>query len=162
MDRTLRPPSLLPVTLPRPAPGVLGAPSLRSFRMGGVSSKARPFSSTPPRDPNPIPTSCLSFKKGICGCFRPAADTRRPRSSQPHRDEWKTTKSLGRLLPGLILALVLLTTIQAHPQGCSQCRETIGQTPARTQSAYRKAIVVLVIAGTGLFTASVLVMRRFR
>jgi hypothetical protein len=50
----------------------------------------------------------------------------------------------------------------AHSQGCDQCREAVGQTPARTQSAYRKAIVTMVFAGASVFTAAVLTLRRYR
>ncbi len=47
-------------------------------------------------------------------------------------------------------------------QGCSQCREAAGQTPAETQRAYRKAIVTLVVAASAVFGAGLYVTRRFR
>ncbi len=52
--------------------------------------------------------------------------------------------------------------IPGHPQGCNECRETIGQTPARTQSAYRRAILLMVVASGTIFTAGVVILRRFR
>jgi hypothetical protein len=66
------------------------------------------------------------------------------------------------LRTSLLLLLVLLFTPAIHAQGCAQCNDQIAQTPARTQSAYRKAILVLVFAGTGVFTAAVVLMRRLR
>ena len=63
----------------------------------------------------------------------------------------------------LLLALALLLSgIHAQAQGCSQCREAVGQTPARTQEAYRRGIIVLVLAGAGVFGMSLLAIRRFR
>ena len=63
----------------------------------------------------------------------------------------------------LLLALVLLLgSLSAEAQGCSQCREAVGQTPARTQQAYRRGIIVLVLAGAGVFGMSLLAIRRFR
>jgi hypothetical protein len=50
----------------------------------------------------------------------------------------------------------------ASGQGCSQCAEAVGQTPARTQMAYRRAIAVLVVAGATVFGAGLVVLRRFR
>lgn len=62
----------------------------------------------------------------------------------------------------LVLVIFALATTPAHPQGCAQCRESIGQTPARTQQAYRHGIEVLVLAAGTLFIASIVVIRRFR
>ena len=50
----------------------------------------------------------------------------------------------------------------AHAQGCSQCAEAVGQTPIRTQTAYRRAIIVLVLAGSTVFTGALIALRRFR
>jgi hypothetical protein len=64
-----------------------------------------------------------------------------------------------------LVLLAVLTGLSAMPatgQGCSQCREAIGQTPARTQAAYRRAILVLVGAGATIFTGVVVALRRFR
>jgi hypothetical protein len=60
------------------------------------------------------------------------------------------------------LFLLLLCSPAIHPQGCSQCREAVGQTPAQTQAAYRRAIVLMVLASATVFTAGVLTLRRFR
>jgi hypothetical protein len=63
-------------------------------------------------------------------------------------------------MPGL--ALVLALGGSAHAQGCSQCREAVGQTPSGTQRAYRHGIEVLVAAAVLVFGATVVVVRRFR
>jgi hypothetical protein len=62
----------------------------------------------------------------------------------------------------LALGLLLLLASAAHAQGCDQCREAIGQTPPRTQQAYRRAITVLVLAGTTIFAGTILALKRFR
>ena len=62
----------------------------------------------------------------------------------------------------LALALLLGCAPAAHPQGCSECREQVGQTPMRTQKAYRRAIGLMVVAGGGVFAAGIVAMRRFR
>ena len=64
-------------------------------------------------------------------------------------------------LAGLVLAFTLLPA-SAHAQGCSQCADQMRATPARLQNAYRRAILVLVLAGGGVFTGAVLTLRRFR
>jgi hypothetical protein len=56
----------------------------------------------------------------------------------------------------------LFLAIPAHPQGCAQCRDTVGQTPARTQTAYRRAIILMVAAGSLVFGAALVTLRRFR
>jgi hypothetical protein len=61
----------------------------------------------------------------------------------------------------LVLLLACLPT-PARAQGCSQCTQAVGQTPAQTRSAYRRAITVMVVAGAGIFSAGIIVMRRFR
>ncbi len=50
----------------------------------------------------------------------------------------------------------------ARGQGCSQCRESVGQTPERTRLAYRRGIEVLVLAVGCVAGATVVVVRRFR
>ncbi len=65
-----------------------------------------------------------------------------------------------RLLPCVLL--LLGGSVAAHAQGCSQCRETVGQTPARTQQAYRRGIEVMVVSGAAVFAGGVAAMRRFR
>jgi hypothetical protein len=71
-------------------------------------------------------------------------------------------RSEGPLYWLLLLLVPVLLAIPAHPQGCSQCRESIGQTPIRTQIAYRRAITLMVIASGSVFTAGVVLLRRFR
>ena len=61
----------------------------------------------------------------------------------------------------LFLSAALFTGV-AHSQGCSQCADQMRSTPARVQSAYRRAIVLLVLAGGGVFSGIVLIFRRFR
>jgi hypothetical protein len=61
-----------------------------------------------------------------------------------------------------LLFLLFLLPAPAQSQGCAQCRDSLAQTPARTQQAYRRAITLMVVAGAGVFTASVLLLRRFR
>jgi F0F1-type ATP synthase membrane subunit c/vacuolar-type H+-ATPase subunit K len=61
---------------------------------------------------------------------------------------------------GIALGLALCGS--AGGQGCSQCRESVGQTPERTQRAYRRAIVVMVVAAGCVCGATVMAVRRFR
>ncbi len=61
----------------------------------------------------------------------------------------------------LCLAIVLLAA-PALGQGCSQCAEQMRTTPGAVQSAYRRAIVLLVLAGGSVFGGAVLTLRRFR
>ncbi len=69
----------------------------------------------------------------------------------------------ARLRTGLgTLILLSSLAIPAHPQGCSQCRDAVGQTPARTQSAYRNAILLMVLAGATVFSVTVITLKRFR
>lgn len=65
------------------------------------------------------------------------------------------------ILASLLLASALLAT-PVHAQGCSQCADQLRATPARVQNAYRRAIILMVLAGGGVFTAAVLTLRRFR
>jgi hypothetical protein len=62
----------------------------------------------------------------------------------------------------LLLVLAFASAKPAPAQGCAQCRETLGQTPIRTQLAYRRAITVLVVAGATIFTASFIALKKFR
>jgi hypothetical protein len=74
------------------------------------------------------------------------------------------TAAKRRLSWGYSLALIalLLTCIPAPAQGCSQCHEAVGQTPTRTQAAYRRGILVLVLAGACIFSSGIIAIRRFR
>ena len=62
----------------------------------------------------------------------------------------------------LVLLLCLLSVSYAGAQGCSQCREAVGQSPAAVQRGYRRGILCMVIAAGTLGTASALTLRRFR
>lgn len=68
----------------------------------------------------------------------------------------------------LVVAVVVLAVSVAlappavHAQGCSQCTQAVGQTPAATQAAYRRGIVVLVVAAGSVFTSALVVLKRFR
>ncbi len=62
----------------------------------------------------------------------------------------------------VVLGLACFATIPIDAQGCSQCREAVGQAPARTQAAYRRAIALMVVAGSGIFTAALFTLKRFR
>ena len=62
----------------------------------------------------------------------------------------------------LLFVIAFAPAKSAHPQGCAQCRETLGQTPIRTQQAYRRAITLMVLAGATVFTASFIALKRFR
>ena len=62
----------------------------------------------------------------------------------------------------LLLLLLLALSPKARAQGCDQCREAVGQTPIRTQTAYRRAIVLMVLAGSTVFTAALVTLRRYR
>ena len=64
-------------------------------------------------------------------------------------------------LAALVL-LLLCSLTPTHAQGCSQCRESVGQTPARTQTAYRRAILLMLAAGATVFTGGLVALRRFR
>jgi hypothetical protein len=64
------------------------------------------------------------------------------------------------LLSGLGLALVLGSA--AYGQGCSQCRDSTAAAPVATQRAYRRAIVMMTFTGSGVFVATVWMLRRLR
>ena len=71
---------------------------------------------------------------------------------------------LGRRSTLQVLALGMFLTVAAaaRPQGCSQCRETLGATSVRNQTAYRRAIVLMTAAGSTVFLASISALKRFR
>jgi len=70
--------------------------------------------------------------------------------------------SLRTGLSALILLSALSLANPARSQGCSQCREAVGQTPARTQTAYRNAIILMLAAGSIVFAGALLTLKRFR
>ena len=47
-------------------------------------------------------------------------------------------------------------------QGCAQCADQLRSTPLRAQNAYRHAILFMIAAATGVFTAALLIVRRTR
>lgn len=62
-------------------------------------------------------------------------------------------------LSGLVL---LIFSVQALGQGCSQCLDSTRATPPAVQAAYRHAIFLLGGAGAMLFAGGLLVLRRNR
>ena len=48
----------------------------------------------------------------------------------------------------------------ASAQGCAQCKDNTAAMPQKTVSAYREAIVVLIVGGGTVFCAAVFMMRR--
>ncbi len=67
-----------------------------------------------------------------------------------------------RILLSTLVVCTLLIPTPSIAQGCSQCSQAVGQTPARTQAAYRRAILLLVFAGGAVFTAGIVILRRHR
>jgi hypothetical protein len=67
-----------------------------------------------------------------------------------------------RLAPALLLAAALSLCSPAHAQGCAQCRDNAAGTPPATQRAYRNAIILLTLTASGLFVATVSLLRRQR
>ena len=57
---------------------------------------------------------------------------------------------------------LLLLTIPATPQGCTQCRDNTAATPPRTQAAYRHAIEMMVVAAGSIFLATVFMLKKLR
>ncbi|RXH56957.1 hypothetical protein GRAN_0267 [Granulicella sibirica] len=47
-------------------------------------------------------------------------------------------------------------------QGCSQCKDNASAMPASAQAGYRQAIVLLMMAGVGLFVGTLVILRRNR
>ncbi len=60
-----------------------------------------------------------------------------------------------------LLSLVLCT-LPARPQGCTQCRDNAAATPPQTQAAYRHAIGLMIVTAAGLFTGTLLILKRHR
>jgi hypothetical protein len=57
---------------------------------------------------------------------------------------------------------VLLLGTAAYGQGCTQCRDSTAAAPPATQRAYRRAIVMMMVAGCGVFLGTVWMVRRQR
>ncbi len=51
---------------------------------------------------------------------------------------------------------------QAHPQGCTQCRDNTAATSPATQSAYREAILFLAGSASTIFLATLYILKRNR
>jgi hypothetical protein len=66
------------------------------------------------------------------------------------------------LLFRLGLGLALVWGSVAYGQGCSQCRDSTAAAPVATQRAYRRAIVLMTLAGSGVFVGTVWIVRRQR
>ncbi len=60
----------------------------------------------------------------------------------------------------LVLSLTLSISVPASAQGCAQCRDNIAATPPQTQSAYRRAITLIVVTAGSLFVGSVFLLRK--
>jgi len=61
----------------------------------------------------------------------------------------------------LLTALTLIPT-PAHPQGCTQCKDSTAATPPTTQSAYREAILFLAAAAGTVFLTTLVILKRHR
>jgi hypothetical protein len=61
-----------------------------------------------------------------------------------------------------LLLLLLLAAVPARAQGCAQCQDNLRQTPARTQAAYRHAILLMMLGSGCVFTTGLFALRRFR
>ncbi len=62
----------------------------------------------------------------------------------------------------ILLAALLAIIPSAHAQGCAQCRDNAAATPPKTQTAYRHAIILLVVTAGTIFAGTVLMLRRAR
>ena len=77
---------------------------------------------------------------------------------RPLRSLLPTRRS--RLWRIALVTMVLAIAPFAHPQGCTQCRDNNAATPPRTQAAYRHAIILMVLAASGLFLGTVALLKR--
>ena len=62
----------------------------------------------------------------------------------------------------ILLAALLAVAPAAHSQGCSQCRDNAAATPPKTQAAYRRAIILLVVTAGTLFIGTLVMLKRTR
>jgi hypothetical protein len=60
----------------------------------------------------------------------------------------------------LLSAAPAFTT--AFAQGCTQCRDNTAATPPSTQRAYRHAIILMTVAGGGLFLVTLALLKSSR
>jgi hypothetical protein len=61
-----------------------------------------------------------------------------------------------------LVGVLLLGATAAYGQGCAQCRDSTAATPPATQRAYRRAIGLMTLAGSGVFLGTVWMLRRQR
>ena len=85
---------------------------------------------------------------------------RRLRSAEGHSSSPGLRRKLQPLAFLTLLAALLTPPLRA--QGCPQCQDNLRQTPPRTQSAYRHAILLMTLTGTTLFASGIVLLRRFR
>jgi hypothetical protein len=67
---------------------------------------------------------------------------------------------IARMFAAVLLAATLLGPPLAQAQGCTQCRDNTAATPPATQRAYRHAIILLTITASGLFLATLAILKR--
>jgi hypothetical protein len=77
---------------------------------------------------------------------------------RPHRQK----KIEQTLLTAAVLLACAISPPQAHPQGCTQCRDNTASTPPATQAAYRHAIILMVCTAGGLFLTTLILLKRHR
>ena len=70
--------------------------------------------------------------------------------------------NLRALTLSLPLAATLLAPTPTHAQGCTQCRDNAAATPPATQRAYRRAITLLTVTASGIFLATITVLKQHR
>ena len=63
---------------------------------------------------------------------------------------------------GLSLAAALIAPTPTYAQGCAQCRDNAAATPPATQRAYRRAIILLTVTASGIFLATITVLKQHR
>ena len=61
-----------------------------------------------------------------------------------------------------LVGVLLMGATAAYGQGCAQCRDSTAAAPPATQRAYRRAIVMMTLAGSGVFLGTVWMVRRQR
>ncbi len=67
---------------------------------------------------------------------------------------------MKRTILAALLLFAALSPAPAPAQGCTQCRDNTAATPPATRRAYRHAIILLTVAGGGLFLATVAMLKR--
>ena len=66
------------------------------------------------------------------------------------------------LLRASLLLTLILTCSASRAQGCAQCQDSTASTPARTQAAYRRAIILMTVSAGSIFIGGVFLLRRHR